>query len=165
MKRRKLSPRSRTRSKSHFVYTLLALGMSCHSCADIPAGSELTARIGLDAHVKAWDWAVLDHGSLPEARLRACACDAFQGHRRVFSACRHFLQKDSPRARSSTDKPRPLPNALRKKIESTITRLSQKSILPALRALCPIQALPGITRSLAVASPSITRFVTVRDNT
>ena len=95
MKRRKLSPRSRTRSKSHFVYTLLALGMSCHSCADIPAGSELTARIGLDAHVKAWDWAVLDHGSLPEARLRACACDAFQGHRRVFSACRHFLQTDS----------------------------------------------------------------------
>jgi endonuclease G len=54
MKKRKASQRSRPRNKSHLIHTLLALalGLSCHSCTNIPAGRELASGIGLNEFVK-----------------------------------------------------------------------------------------------------------------
>lgn len=54
MKKRKSSPRSRTRTKSHLIYTLLALvlGLSSHSCTNLPAKQVQSAEISLEKFAK-----------------------------------------------------------------------------------------------------------------
>ena len=54
MKKKKTFPRSRTRNKTHLIYTLLALvlGLSCHSCTEIPAQRMQSAEISLEKFAK-----------------------------------------------------------------------------------------------------------------
>ena len=54
MKKKKTFPRSRTRNKTHLIYILLALvlGLSCHSCTDLPAQRVQSAEISLEKFAK-----------------------------------------------------------------------------------------------------------------
>ena len=54
MKKKKTFPHSRTRNKTHLIYTLLALvlGLSCHSCTDLPAQRVQSAEISLERFAK-----------------------------------------------------------------------------------------------------------------
>lgn len=72
MKKRKTTSRARHRNRFHLLYTLLALalGLSCHSCADLPSGRELAkAGTGLEAIVKDLGAAVHEHASVPSATI------------------------------------------------------------------------------------------------
>jgi endonuclease G len=99
MKKRKSPPRSRARKKPHLISTLLVLvlGLSCHSCADLPAGRELVAAgIGLETLLRGLGTAAREYsdttaapsGSVPVPRP-GYASD-------YFSACRNFFVNGNP---------------------------------------------------------------------
>lgn len=113
MKKRKTSSRARPRNRFHLLYTLLtlALGLSCHSCADLPTGRELAAAgAGMEVLVKALGTAVREQAddvisspkTVPTAGTRANDTAS------SFSACRHFFASGIPPAVA----PRPTHRAL-----------------------------------------------------
>lgn len=100
MKKRKPSPRSRTRTKSHLIYTLLALvlGLSCHSCTGIPTQRVQSAEISLEKFAK-------DLGTALRQRSAASATEPQTSSETVarqgdtapdFSACPQFFANGHP---------------------------------------------------------------------
>jgi endonuclease G len=100
MKKRKLSPRSRprtsplTRYKPHLFSTLLALalGLSAHSCTNIPAGKELVAAgVGLEKLVRELGTPDAASKGLPRTGDAATSLVAND-----FSACPQFFASGKP---------------------------------------------------------------------
>lgn len=94
MKKRKPSQRSRPRHKSRLFYTTLALvlGLSCHSCADIPSGRELTAAsIELEHFAKELETAVREVGT-PATK----ATPSTHSGDDDFSGCPQFFANQKP---------------------------------------------------------------------
>ena len=97
MTKRKPSPRGRARNKFHPIYTLLVLvlGISCHSCADLPSGRELAAAVaGLEALFKDLGRAASKHASTFEPSPAAKAPTSSNADN--FSACRQFFAAGQP---------------------------------------------------------------------
>lgn len=99
MKKRKSSPRSRTRKTPHLIYTLLALvlGLSCHSCADIPSGRELAAAgVGLEEFVRELGTAVRDRANTPDSAAEPAPVARTGDAGADFSGCRHLFAGGNP---------------------------------------------------------------------
>jgi endonuclease G len=94
MKKRKTSSRARPRNRFHLFYTLLALalGLACHSCADLPSGRDLAkAGTGLEVIVKKLGTAVREHANAPSATSAGKGAERTADANESFAACRHFF--------------------------------------------------------------------------
>ena len=99
MKKRKTSSRAGPRNRLRLLYTLvgLALGLSCHSCADLPSGRELAkAGTGLEAIVKELGTAVREHASVPSATIARKGAEQTTDATESFAACRRFFAAGIP---------------------------------------------------------------------
>lgn len=99
MEKRKSTPRSRSRKTPHLIYTLLALvlGLSCHSCADIPSGRELAAAgVGLEEFVRELGTAVRDRANTPDSAAEPAPVARTGDAGAVFSGCRHLFAGGNP---------------------------------------------------------------------
>ncbi|CAM3739691.1 DNA/RNA non-specific endonuclease [Polaromonas hydrogenivorans] len=105
MRKRASTKPSSPRRKSHFIYALvaLAIGLSAHSCTDLPVGRKLEAA-GAGVQTLAGDLgaALRTYGralppgapeSAPAARTGGAAASPATGD---FSACRHFFASGRP---------------------------------------------------------------------
>ena len=111
MKKRKTSSRARPRNRFHLLFTLLALalGLSCHSCAELPSGRELAkAGTDLEAIVKELGAAVREHAGAPSATIAGKGAEQTAGGTESFAACRHFFAA----GKSPVVAPRPTHRAL-----------------------------------------------------
>ena len=111
MKKRKPSSRARPRNRFHLFYTLIALtlGLSCHSCADLPSGRELAkAGAGLETMVKELGTAVREYASVPSATTNRAGAEQTVSATESFAACRHFFAA----GKSPVVAPRPTHRAL-----------------------------------------------------
>lgn len=91
-KRRKPSQFSRPRHNSRLIYTLLALvlGLSCHSCADIPSGREVAAAgIEVEEFFKELGTAVRERAGTHHGAPKGNGTGDF-------SACRQFFANGKP---------------------------------------------------------------------
>lgn len=106
MKKRKLSPRSGLLKKSHIFSILLALalGLSAHSCTNIPAGRELVAAgVGLEKLVRELGTPDAASKGLPRKGDAATSLATSD-----FSACPQFFASGKPPLVA----PRPMQRAL-----------------------------------------------------
>ena len=94
MKKRKLSPRSRLLKKSHIFSILLALalGLSAHSCTNIPAGRELVAA-GVDLEKLVRELGTPDTASRGVPRMGGVTSSVATSD---FSACPQFFASGKP---------------------------------------------------------------------
>ena len=100
MTKRRTINRSQPRSKLHLIYALLALviGLSLHSCADIPAGRELATKFGLDGVIKELGAAAGEIASTAKTASNAVTSPkTYTGDDSdSFSACRQFFANGKP---------------------------------------------------------------------
>jgi endonuclease G len=112
MKKRRASQRSRTPKKTRLIYTLLALaiGVSLHSCVDIPAKHEQSAVAGLESLIKGLGSAVRNQAGLqvPGLSPSPSSAEGTGDAAKSFSACRQFFAGGQPPVVS----PRPTQRAL-----------------------------------------------------
>ena len=100
MTKRRTIKRPQTRTKFHLIYMLLALaiGLSLHSCADIPAGRELATKFGLDGVFKELGTAARELASTAKTASKAVTSPkTYTGNDTdSFSACRQFFAGGKP---------------------------------------------------------------------
>jgi hypothetical protein len=100
MKKRKSSPRSRTRTKPHLICSLLALalGLSSHSCTDIPVQQVQSAEIQLEKFVKELGTAMRERSGTPAADPEPSSATVTRTVEASdnFSACRQFFAGEKP---------------------------------------------------------------------
>ena len=100
MTKRRTTNRSEPRSKLHLIYVLLVLviGLSLHSCADIPAGRELATKFGLDGVIKELGAAAGEIASTAKTASKAVTSPkTYTGDDSdSFSACRQFFANGKP---------------------------------------------------------------------
>jgi endonuclease G len=101
MKKRKSPSSFRARNKPRLVSTLLllVLGLSCHSCTELPAGRELvTAGIGLETLLKGLGTAARQYSGKPAAPSEFVPVPAPRpGYATEhFSACQNFFANGKP---------------------------------------------------------------------
>ncbi|MDO8719309.1 MAG: DNA/RNA non-specific endonuclease [Polaromonas sp.] len=99
MKKRKSPPGSRARNKPHLISTLLVLflGLSCHSCTELPAGRELVAAgVGLETLLKGLGTAAREYSGTPAAASESVSVPRPGYASEYFSACRNFFVNGKP---------------------------------------------------------------------
>ena len=100
MTKRRTTNRSEPRTKLHLIYVLLALaiGLSLHSCANIPAGRELATKFGLDGVIKEIGTAAREIASTAKTASKAVTSPNTDAGDDTdsFSACRQFFAKGKP---------------------------------------------------------------------
>lgn len=99
MKKRKSRLSSRARKKPHLISTLLVLvlGLSCHSCADLPAGRELVAAgTGLETLLRGLGTAAREYSGTPSVLSGSVPVPRPGYANEYFAACRNFFANGNP---------------------------------------------------------------------
>ncbi len=98
MKKRKASTYSRPRGRAHLIYSLLvlALGFSCHSCADIPAERFKTASNSLEDFARELGTALREQAGTPVIDPENATVAIRGDFASNFSACPQFFANAKP---------------------------------------------------------------------
>lgn len=110
MNKRRATKRTQPRSKFHLISILLALavGLSSHSCTNIPTARVSAATHGLEEFARELGTAVRDHASSPDATPKPSTTARARNGAEPFAACTQFFVN----GKSPVLAPRPTDRAL-----------------------------------------------------